>query len=267
MMGHRGRIVACRLAGIGACRLAGLGLMVAIAGVGAVQADDGGGFFSRLFRGGSPAVNPYNARPRTDPPPGLGRTSPSPASQPAQAPANPADLPATPPVADPGPTGRITPRPRGSTAVTNADPILTRIAVGRSSDGTQFGMLMQIHADGTVIDSEGVHRLRPADLRHLGEVLSSGELARLHGHCASPSADYLEYVQITVYERRMGRLAAHTFSYAGNPQGCDPALKHLHQALEELQLKLSRVQAPTPAAATQPASHGPSGPPVPLELH
>ena len=48
---------------------------------------------------------------------------------------------------------RITPRPRVSPAVTSADPLLTRMALGRSNDGTQFGMIFQIFTDGTVIDS------------------------------------------------------------------------------------------------------------------
>ena len=50
-----------------------------------------------------------------------------------------------------------------SPAVTNADPVLTRFALGRSNDGSQFGMALQVFADGTVIDSEGVHHLRAVD--------------------------------------------------------------------------------------------------------
>ena len=63
---------------------------------------------------------------------------------------------ATPPVRQLGRPAAVA-QPRVSTAVTNADPVLTRFALGRSNDGSQFGMLLQIFTDGTVIDSEGVH--------------------------------------------------------------------------------------------------------------
>ena len=74
--------------------------------------------------------------------------------------------------------------PRGRAvgpAVTTADPVLTRFALGRSNDGSQFGMFLQVFADGTVIDSEGVHHLRAADLRPIVEAVQSGELYRVRG--------------------------------------------------------------------------------------
>ncbi len=148
---------------------------------------------------------------------------------------------------------RLNPRPRVSGAVTTADPLLTRMALGRSNDGSQFGMLLQVFADGTVIDSEGVHRLGAADLRPLTEAIQNSDLARVRGHCGTPSSDYIEYVHIVIFERRMGRLQAHSFSYAGNPQGCDTGIRHLHAALENLQAKLSR-QPGTGSSALAPGS-------------
>ncbi len=248
-----------------------LGLGVLAGASWEVGAADDGGLLGRLFRPNPPAANPY-ARSRPTATPAQSRPA-TPAATPFPEPGDPgaSDLPATPPVSSSGPANRIAPRPRQSAAVTSADPVLTRIAVGRSSDGTQFGMLMQIYADGTVIDSEGVHRLRPGDLRPLGEVIQSGELSRLRGHCGAPAIDFLEYVQITMYERRMGRLTAQTFSYSGNPQGCDPALGKLHHAIENLQLKLSRpagsaapAGATGPAPAASPAPRAPAPEPIPL---
>ncbi len=235
-----------------------------ILGVEARLSADDGGILGRLFRSNEPAASPYTAtRPSsTRGPAAAGTTTPVPAGGISQF----GDLPQTAPVAATGPENRISPRPRSSQPVTTADPILSRIAIGRSSDGSQFGMSLQIHADGTVIDSEGVHRLRPGDLRTIGEVIQSGELYRLRGHCGAPATDFLEYVQIIVYERRMGRLTAHAFSYSGNPQGCDPSLRKLHEAIEALQVKLSRPTTgpgtPAPAnAASQPI---PTGAPIPL---
>jgi hypothetical protein len=135
-----------------------------------------------------------------------------------------------------------------SSAVTGADPLLTRFALGRSNDGSSFGMFMQFFADGTVVDSEGVHHLRPADLKPIVDAVQSGELYRLRGHCGAPSTDFIEYVHLVVYERRFGRLQAHSFSYSGDPQGCDHVIRHLHGAMENLQTKLSRQ--PTPAGMT-----------------
>jgi hypothetical protein len=154
----------------------------------------------------------------------------------------------TPPVAD-GSSARLAPRPRTTQAVTTADPLVTRVALGRSNDGSQFGMFLQVFADGTVIDSEGVHHLRALDLRPIVETVQSGELYRVRGHCGAPSTDFIESVQIVIYERRLGRLNAHSYSYSGNGQGCDHAVRHLHTVLENVQAKLSR----------QPATMNPSG--------
>ena len=99
---------------------------------------------------------------------------------------------------------RLNPRPRVSGAVTTADPLLTRMALGRSNDGSQFGMLLQVFADGTVLDSDGVHHLGASDLRPLMEAIQNSDLARVRGHCGTPSSDYIEYVHIVVFERRMG---------------------------------------------------------------
>src|SRR5262249_6337303 len=155
---------------------------------------------------------------------------------------------------------------RVSSAVTNADPILTRFALGRSNDGSSFGMFLQVFADGTVVDSEGVHQMRPAELKPITDVVQSGEVYRLRGHCGAPSTDFIEYVHIVVYERRFGRLQAHAFSYSGNPQGCDHIIRHLHAALETLQAKLSHAPMPastgingaSPATPLNPASSAPA---------
>jgi hypothetical protein len=122
-------------------------------------------------------------------------------------------------------------------------------------------MFLQIFGDGTVIDSEGVHRLRAAELKPLMEAVQSGELYRLRGHCGAPSTDFVDYVHIVVYERRFGRLQAHSFSYSGNPQGCDHGVRRLHTAVENLQAKLSRQPVTNNAATgstTAPAPLGPS---------
>jgi len=153
---------------------------------------------------------------------------------------------ATPPVAD-GTTQRLAPKPRVSPAVTTADPLLTRLALGRSNDGSQFAMFLEVFTDGTVIDSEGVHRIRPADLRPIVDAVQSGDLYRVRGHCGAPSTDFIEYVRVVIYERRLGRLSAHAFSYSGSTQGCDQSIRQLHTVLENLQAKLSRQVNPTQA--------------------
>ncbi len=171
----------------------------------------------------------------------------------------------TPPVTE-GPSQRLAPRPRVSPAVTSADPVLTRFALGRSNDGSQFGMFLQVFADGTVVDSEGVHRVRAADLRPIVETVQSGELYRIRGHCGAPSTDFIEYVHVVIYERRLGRLNAHAFSYSGNTQGCDHAVRHLHTVVENLQAKISRQAGVTNAGvgtATAPTPLSPSSMPAP----
>jgi hypothetical protein len=157
---------------------------------------------------------------------------------------------------------RLTPRARFSGAVTSADPLVTRMALGSSNDGSKFGMFLQIFADGTVIDSEGVHRLSASDIRPIVEAIQTGDVTRLRGHCGTPSNDFIDYVHIVVFERRMGRLQAHSFSYAGNPQGCESGIRILHAALENIQAKLSRQAAPT-ASAGPVSSLGVSGSPAP----
>jgi hypothetical protein len=110
-------------------------------------------------------------------------------------------------------------------------------------------MFLQVFSDGTVIDSEGVHRLGPADLRPLVELIQSGELGRLRGHCGTPSSDFIEHVQMIAFERRMGRLQAHSFSYSGNPQGCDEAVRRLHAIVENIQARVSRPASASPTAS------------------
>jgi hypothetical protein len=247
------------------------GLLVFALAPGSARGDDTS-FFGRLFRLGgnsssssssspgstsrsaaasdrtapSPYGGPRGSAGNLIPPATLSSRAPSPT--PAQGPIS--DGPATPDVSSSGEfQQRLSPRPRTSSAVTVADPLVTRMALGRSNDGSQFGMFLQIFADGTVIDSDGVHRLSSADLKPIVEAIQSGEFARVRGHCSTPSGDFVEHVHLVVFERRMGRLQAHSFSYSGNPQGCDHAVRHLHTVLEAVQAKLSR-QAPSNANAS-----------------
>ncbi len=70
---------------------------------------------------------------------------------------------------------------------------------------------------------------------------------------------------MVVYERRLGRLTANSFSYSGNTQGCEHAIRHLHTLLDNVQAKISgqpaagsppagSPTAPVPLGATQPTS-------------
>jgi hypothetical protein len=148
---------------------------------------------------------------------------------------------------------RIVPQPRVSRPATESDPIVTRISLARSNDGNQFGMFLQVYADGTVIDSEGVQHLSAGDLKPVTDALAVSDLYRLKGHCGAPATDFVEQVHLVVYERSLGRLRANAFSYSGNPQGCDHAVRHLHTALDGLQAKLSRTAAPAAAGAGVPS--------------
>ncbi|OJW18891.1 MAG: hypothetical protein BGO49_17725 [Planctomycetales bacterium 71-10] len=261
--------------------LTAAGLGAALAFAPAAGADEPG-LFGRLFRmGGSNAskgnagkpASPFGEKPGAaagrdhdhnhdrDPggdafiPPASprGGVAPRTAAPPPAAPLPLGGGPSTPEVADAGPAPTITPRSRVSSAATEADPLLTRMALGRSNDGGKFGMFMQVYADGTVIDSEGVHRLSPADVKPLADLVASGELGRNRGHCGSPSGDYIEEVHVVVFERRLGRLTAQPFSYSGNPQGCDPSVRQLHAVIDNLQLRLSGQPAAVADASGVPA--------------
>jgi hypothetical protein len=160
-----------------------------------------------------------------------------------------------------------------SRAVTESDPILTRVAIGRSDNGTRFGMFLQVYADGTVLDGEGVHHVGRETLRPLIDVIQQGGIFRVKGHCGGPPADFIEQVQIVVYERSLGRLKASSFSYSGNPQGCDHAIRHIQPAIDAIQNKISGVSAPSastgqpvpPAAPAAPPSNAPTIPLTPIE--
>ena len=185
----------------------------------------------RPRRGPPTAARTYNTTPTpsnygmTLPPGGRSSAQPTPpsATPPAAVEQLQPGLPETPPASSSGPSDRITPRSRVSQAVTTADPLLTRFALGKSNDGSTFGMFLEIFADGTIVDSEGVHHVRPADLKAIADSVNSGELYRLQGHCGAPSTDFIEYVHIVVYQRRrIGRLQAHAFSILGQPAGLRP---------------------------------------------
>jgi hypothetical protein len=198
----------------------------------------------RLFRMGS--SNP-SATTSTTTTPDSSATTPAPSylGQPALS---------TPPTSSTGSSTapKLTPKPRVNKPITEADPLVTRISLGRSDTGSQFGMLLQVFADGTIIDGEGVHRVSPEALKSVVEAVSSGELAKLKGHCGGPAGDFIENVHVVVFDRSLGRLRANSFSYSGNPQGCDHAVIHLQKALDELQNKLSPM-APTTASGPTPA--------------
>jgi hypothetical protein len=249
-----------------------LGAALLVVGTSRVMAegdDSSPGLLGRIFRfgGGSSSPAPAPSQPGSQAAPlpfgssyGDSLSPGGPAYRPGNSTSNFGGLPETPPLAGAsGPADRLTPKPRVSTAVTNADPVLTRFALGHSNDGSSFGMFLEIFADGTVVDSEGVHRVRMADLKPILDAVQSGEVYRLRGHCGAPSTDFIEYVHIVVYERRFGRLQANAFSYSGNPQGCDHIVRHLHAAIENLQAKLSHQPAASGMTGASPAA--PMGPP------
>jgi hypothetical protein len=160
----------------------------------------------------------------------------------------------------------VKPKPRVNKPVTEADPLVSRVSLGRSDTGSQFGMFMEVFADGTVIDGEGVHHVSAEALKPVVEAVASGELAKLRGHCGGPAGDFIENVHVIVFDRALGRLRASSFSYSGNPQGCDHAVHHLQKVLDELQTKLSPVApgSPAPTVINTPATPQPFSPPLPL---
>ena len=204
------------------------------------------GRLGRLFRMGSSASSPK-------PPISAPSTPPSFSGQPAlSTPPSTASSTAVVPA--------IKPKPRVNKPVTEADPLVTRISLGRSDTGSQFGMFLQVFADGTVIDGEGVHRVNPDALKPVVEAVSAGELAKLRGHCGGPAGDFIENVHVTVFDRSLGRLRANSFSFSGNPQGCDHAVIHLQKVLDDLQTKLG---APTLSSPTAPTNNS-TATPIPL---
>ena len=155
---------------------------------------------------------------------------------------------------------RLVPQPRVNRAVTEADPLVTRVTLGRADGGSQFGMFLQVYADGTVIDSEGVHPLGRETIKPLLEALESSELHRVRSHCGGPPTDFIEQVQVVVYERSLGRLRANAFSFSGNTQNCDHAVRHLQTTLDAIQAKLSR---PGSSAIPSGPAIGPDTSPAP----
>lgn len=167
----------------------------------------------------------------------------------------------TPQSATAGP--RLVPQPRVNRPVTEAEPILTRISIGRSDDGQRFGMFLQVFADGTVLDSEGVHRVGPEALRPLVEALRNADVGRIKGHCGGPPTDFVEQVHLIVYDQNRGRLQANHFSFSGNPAGCDPEIRVLQEAIDAFQARLLGVPSSATAETTTSAPIlNPLGPPT-----
>jgi hypothetical protein len=198
----------------------------------------------------------------------LFRPAPAPRAEPAPSQGSEVILPA-----ENGPTPRIRPQPRVSRPATEAEPILVKAAILRSDDGKTFGEFLQVFADGTAIDAEGVHHAGRAELRALIDALQDADASRLRGHCGGPPTDFVEQVHLTVFDRSFGRLRANHFSYSGNLQGCSPEVRTIQAAVNAFHDKLrSPMPAPTssPAPAPTPAS-GPAlapptnaAPPIPL---
>jgi hypothetical protein len=236
----------------GRWKQAGLAGLVVASGVlvsgmlgGPGRAEEGGriGRLLRLGNNNAPAPRPAAESPRT-----MALPAPSVADAP-------------PPSTSAG-SSRILPQPRVNRPVTESDPILTRVAIGRSDDGSQFGMFLQVFADGTVLDSEGVHRVGSDALRPLVDAIVSADANRLRGHCGSPPTDFIEQVHVVVYDRTLGRLRANAFSYSGNPQGCDASVRQLHAAIEAFQAK---IPGRTAAPASSVISSAPASAPAPSD--
>ncbi len=225
----------------------------------------------RLFRlgGNRSADAPVAGKPSPDP-----RTSPLAARRPLadEPPPYPApvaspfgaSLPAYGPLrsGNPAPAAtasRIVPQPRTSRAATESDPLVTRVSIGRSDDGKAFCMFIEVFADGTILDGEGVHHVGADHLRPIAQMLQTGDLAKLKGHCGGPAADFIEQVHIIAYDRYKGRLRATPFSYSGNAQGCDPSAKKLNDAIDALQTKLAGPPATRPAGTAPAAARGNPG--------
>ena len=208
------------------------------------------GRFGRLFRFGNALSESRRSEPQTPPV----SSSDNPTTY---------EGPAGPPPSTAG--SRLIPQPRNSRAVTEADPLVTRISLARSDDGNQFGMFLQVYADGTVIDSDGAHNLGRDSVRGVAEILSQGDVFRLRGHCGGPPTDFVEQVQMVVFERSLGRLKASSFSFSGNISGCDPSVKALQTALDTIQTRISRpASTPAPAPSAGPVASNPAmtvGPP------
>ncbi len=121
-------------------------------------------------------------------------------------------------------------------------------------------MLLQVFADGTVIDGEGVHKVGPDALKPVIEAVGSGDLAKLKGHCGGPAGDFIETVHVVVFDRAFGKLRANAFSYSGSTQGCDHAVHHLQKVLDDIQ---ARVSSPAGTSPTSTAANLPAVTPAP----
>ena len=233
-----------------------VGMMVTASGLflgAALSPSFGGdepGRFGRLFRGGGasrPNDAPPVGKPSTAPPSygeAVGRTA---TPQPVPSSFGTPSLSAMP---NPGSGSRIVAQPRVSQSATESDPLVTRVSIGRADDGKQFCMFIQVFADGTVLDSEGVHKVGADSLRPIAQVIASGELAKLKGHCGGPSSDFIEQVHTVVYDRYLGRLRANNFSHSGNTQGCDASVQELNSAIDALQAKLAGPAQVAPTATS-----------------
>lgn len=202
-----------------------------------------------LSSGAGASLSPYGALPAT---PVAPPTSPTSLTQ----------APASPPAG--GGANRIVAQPRVSRAATESDPLVTRVQMGRSDDGKQFCMFVQIYADGTILDSDGVHHVGADHLRPIAQLLQSGELAKLKGHCGGPASDFIEQVHVVAYDRFHGRLRATSYSHSGNPQGCDPAVKRLNDAIDAITMKLA-APASTSAASSAATPPPTATPVVPVD--
>ena len=135
-------------------------------------------------------------------------------------------------------------------------------------------MFLQVYADGTVIESGGTHSVGRQAIKEVIEALEASELYRVKGHCGGPATDFVEQVQMVVYERSMRGIRANAFSFSGNTQGCSHPVQHLQKALDNLQNKVSKntssMGEPSSGGnmmATNPLNTDPATRPAPILLN
>lgn len=253
---------------------------------------DGPGLFGRLFK--KKEARNANPAPRQNGLPGMTRPAPGSAgadpdahdhgsgpegsSLPfTNANANPEPAAPVPGPADPA-QARNDPRPAAPTAssrpITEADPLLTRVSLIRGDKGQRFGVFLQIYTDGTVLDSQGIHRLQRSEMAPIIQAIQACDVTRRPAHCGGQSSDYLEAVQFVIHDRSSGKLRAHAFSCSGDIRTCDQGLQRLQMVLDELMTKFSGGPSPDAGAVgpgpvasgpivSTPAGGGPSLPIAP----
>ncbi|ADV63155.1 hypothetical protein Isop_2584 [Isosphaera pallida ATCC 43644] len=149
----------------------------------------------------------------------------------------------TAPAMPPGQPIQPTPNPALVRVVNEPfEPLLTRVTLIRTPDGNSFGVSMHLFTNGWIIDGQGPHRLTPEEF---ARIRAAARAVKGQSHRGtSPGGVLTQQSHYVVFEKTRHQTYALPFVISGDLSNAPTELRQLHEALDELAIRLAGPATP-----------------------